>query len=174
MLAVAAVTGALLSGCGGGGGSSQASPSAYVKSVCSSVGGWLASVKARGAQLNTIKTASPAQGRQELQGFFAGVIADTDKALAAIKAAGVPKVSNGQQVASAFQNVFTQFKTVMTQSEAQVNQLPTNSPTAFKAAADRIAATIRQSLSGLASGLSALRTPELQKAAAQTPACQSL
>jgi hypothetical protein len=173
MLAVTAAVAAPLAGCGGGG-SSKASPTSYVKSVCTAVGSWVTTIKGRASQLTTIKPASAAQGRQELQSFISGVISDTDKALAAIKSAGVPNVSNGQQVATALQGAFTQIKGVLAQSQNQANALPTGSPSAFKTAATKLGTSVQQSLSGIAAGLSALRTPDLQKAASQTSACQSL
>jgi hypothetical protein len=171
----------LVGGCGGGGssktssnGSSKVSPTVYVQTVCTAVGSWVNSVKSRASALSANPPHGTTQGRQALQSFIGGVLTDTDKALSAVQAAGVPDVSNGQQISSAITGAFTQVKGVLTQAEQQANQLPTNSPSAFKTAATQLGSSVQQSLSNIGSSLSALKDPALTTAAQKTPACQTL
>ena len=103
-----------------------------------------------------------------------GMTTDARKLAADVKAAGVPDVSNGQQISSALQTAFTRFEAALTTYQTQVNQLPTSSPTAFKTASSQLTTSLQQSLGGIGSGLSGLKSPQLVQAASHTPACQSL
>jgi hypothetical protein len=186
-IAVAGVVAALLAGCGGGGSKTSSSPSGaastakvspatYTKSVCTAFSGFISSIKARQAQLkvSAVPNTTPAQGKQLLATFVGGMTTDARKLAADVKAAGVPDVSNGQQISSALQTAFTRFEAALTTYQTQVNQLPTSSPTAFKTASSQLTTSLQQSLGGIGSGLSGLKSPQLVQAASHTPACQSL
>ena len=174
-IVVVAVVAALLAGCGGGG-SSKVSSSAYIKSVCTAIGGFLHSVKARQSQLNpaTLTHATPVQGKQLIVGVVSGFASDVAKLVSQIKAAGVPDVNNGQQISTAIQTALTRVQSSVATFQTQVNQLPTSSPTAFSAGAKSVATALQQSLSGITSSLSGLSSPQLQQAASKEPACQTL
>jgi hypothetical protein len=156
------------------GGSSKVSPRAYVRSVCTAVGGWLSQIKGLQSQLTVKPPTTPVQGRQALQSFIAKVIIATDQTRSQVKSAGVPDISNGQQVSSALVSAFDQVKGALAQARSQANQLSISSPTAFNSSATQLGSTVQQTLSGIGSGLSGLRAPSLEKASSQTPACQSL
>ena len=167
------VAGAVLwSGCGG---SSKVSANSYVKSVCTAISTYLGSIKNRENQVKAgTPPSAPAQGRQILQNFTSGMLGDTEHALSELKSAGVPNISSGQQISSAIVNVFTQVKNALVRAQAQANQLPITSATAFKSAVSQYVSTFQSSLASVASGLAGLRSSALVTAAGQTPACQAL
>jgi hypothetical protein len=183
-IAVAAAAAALLAGCGGsssktstgGGSTAKVSPSTYTKSVCTAFSGFITSIKSRQSQLkvSAVPNTTPAQGKQLLATFVSGMTSDARKLATDIRAAGVPDVSNGQQISTALQAAFTRFEAALTTYQSQVNQLPTTSPAAFKSASSQLTVSLQQSLSGIGTGLSGLKSPQLQQAASHTPACQSL
>jgi hypothetical protein len=174
--ALAVVVALALAACGGGGSSDKVTPSAYVTSVCKAVGPFEKDVVNRTSALNLSTISSPAQGRTALQGFLSSISTDTKKALAQLKAAGTPDVKNGKAIANAIVNAFGQLDTTMTQAVKQSQSLPTNSATAFKAAAQKLGATVRNSMSSIGTNLQSgtLKSPALEQAAAKAPACKAL
>jgi hypothetical protein len=174
----AAVIGALattagFAGCGSSS-SSGVTAGAYVKAVCNAVGPFEKDVAARSGALNPTTIKSPAQGKTALQGFLSAVSHDTDKALAQLKAAGAPDVTNGKKIETAIVGAFTQLDTAMKTAATNANSLPTTSPTAFQSAATTLGTTVRNSMNGIGSSLSGLKSSELEKAAAKEPACKTL
>jgi hypothetical protein len=180
LLAALALT-AVMAGCGGSSGSSASSssgvsPTAYVKAVCTSVGPFEKDVVTRSSALNVTSINNAAQGKTALQGFLNAVATDTKKALAQLKAGGTPDVKNGKAIAGAIVGAFSQLDSTMTQAVKQADALPTNSPQAFKASAQKLGNTVRSSMTNIGTNLqsSTLKSPDLEQAAAKEPACKSL
>lgn len=173
---------AALSACGSSGsssasgssGSSGASPAAYVQSVCTAVGPFEKDVLTRSSALNLSTITNVVQGKKSLQDFLSAITADTGKAVNELKAAGSPNVSNGKAISNAIVSTFTQLDTGLAQAATQAGSLPTNSPQAFRTAAQALGASIRTSMSGIGSGLQGLKSPELEKAAKSSAACKAI
>jgi hypothetical protein len=158
----------------GSSGSSQVSAGTYVKKVCQAVGPFEKDVQARSSALNLQTIKSPQQGKTALQGFLSAVSSDTDKAVSQLKSAGTPNVKNGQKISNAIVSAFTQLRTALGQADTSANNLPTNSATAFKSAAESLGNTVRTSMSNIGSGLNGLSSSDLETAAKKEPACTSL
>jgi hypothetical protein len=176
ILAMLAITG-VLAGCGGSSsGSSGVAPTAYVKSVCTAVGPFEKDVVSRSSALDLTTINNATQGKSALQSFLNAVATDTDKALAQLKSAGMPDVKNGKAIAGAIVNAFSQLNRTMTQAVKQAAALPTDSPTAFKAAAQKLGGTVRSSMTNIGTNLqsSTLKSPSLEQAAAKESSCKSL
>lgn len=173
LLATLTIT-AALAGCGGSGGSSGVSPSAFMSSLCSTVGPFEKDVQARTSALNLSSLTNAAQGKKALQDFLSAVVADTDKAVSQLKAAGIPKVTNGSQISAQLVKAFTALKTTLAAAASKAGSLPTSSPAAFKAAAQSLGTSVQTSMSSIGSSLNGLKSPELEKAAAKEPACKTL
>ncbi len=156
------------------GDSSTVSPAAYSKSICQAVGPFEKSVQTRSSALNLSSIKSPAQGKQALQGFLNGVVADTEQAITKLKSAGTPNVSNGKKISTAIVGAFTQLHGALGQAVSSANALPTSSAQAFKSAAVTLGTNVRNSMSNIGSSLSGLKSPELESAAKKEPACQNL
>jgi len=176
MLAVVVCTAFLLGGCGGSSAPSKTSPGAYLKSACGAVGDWVATVKARESRLveQLPSSPTPVQGRRLLQSFVAEVVGATDQARSRIRAAGVPGVKEGDLIAEKIAGAFQQISGVLTHAREDAEHLPTANPTAFSTAATLLGNSVQRALSSIGTGLSALRSPQLEAAAATIPACQSL
>ena len=178
-LAVVLLAALAAGGCGGSGSknsSEKSSPEAYVNRVCSSVGQWLRSVENGSAQIGRELTpgSTPAHAKQALETLMRNSVADSESVVAGLRAAGTPDVANGEQIAAALVGSFEQATTALRGVETQVKALPTNDPNAFLVAAKRLGNSVQSSLSSIGSGLSSLRSSELQKAAAKSEECKNL
>ncbi len=160
-----------LSGCGG---SSGVTPAAYVKSICSAIGPFEKTVQSRSSALNLSSIKNPAQGKTALHTFLTAVAGDTETTISQLKAAGTPKVTNGNAIQNGIVSAFTQLRGALLDAATKASSLPTSSPKAFKTAADALGTSVRTSMSSIGSGLSGLRNPALEKAAASEPSCKAL
>jgi hypothetical protein len=164
---------AVLAGCGSSG-SSDVSPAAYVKSICSAIGPFEKQVQTRSSELNLASITSAAQGKTALHDFLAAVAGDTDHAVTQLKAAGTPNVSNGKAISTGIVAAFTQVKAALTQAANKASTLPTNSPEAFKTAAAALGTSVQSSMGRIGSSLGNLKSSTLETAAAKEPACKSI
>ncbi len=168
----------LLAGCGGSSkkSSGQTTAESYVNEVCASVGNWLHSVETSSAEIGKqLKPGStPTHAKQALEGLMNSSVADSERVVSDLHNAGTPNVANGDQIASSLVGSFEQATNALKHVQGQVNALPTNDPRAFLLAARQVGSSVQSSLSSIGSGLSTLHSPELQKAASESPACKSL
>src|SRR5450432_1966045 len=79
-------------GCGSSSSSSSSGVSAgsYVKQVCGAIKPFVTDIQTRSNALNLATLSSPAQGKAALQGFMTSAVADADKAVTQLQAAGTP------------------------------------------------------------------------------------
>jgi hypothetical protein len=149
---------------------------AYVNQVCASVGEWLRAVETRSAQIGKELTpgSTPTHAKQALEGLMDSSVADSERVVSGLHAAGTPNVKNGEQIAGALSGSFEQATAALQNVQAQVRSLPTNEPRTFLTAAKRVAGSVQSSLAGIGTGLSTLHSPELQQAAKQSAACRNL
>lgn len=124
-----------------------------------------------GAQLKSGST--PAEAKRALESLVATAIADTEHVVAQLRAAGVPDVSNGATISAHLVRAFEHASTELQSLEAKVRSLPMD-PSAFRASARRLSASLQSSLSGIGSGLQGLHSPALETAASQSAACRNL
>jgi len=173
MLAAVAL---LVCACGSGGssGSSGVTAAEYVKAICTAVGPFEKDVAARSNQLNSAKLTSAKEGKKAVQDFLGAVSTDTDQALAKLKAAGTPNVSNGKTISTTIVSAFKQLKSAISTALTQANNLSTSSPQAFQKGATALGTTVQSSLGGISSSLGKLKSADLEKAAAKEPSCTAL
>jgi hypothetical protein len=164
----------LCAGCGSSDSSdsSKISASNYVKSVCSAISPLERDVVTRSSALNNTTAANATEAKKTLQGFLTAVEQDASQALSKIKSAGTPDISNGKAVAETIVKAFTELRDAMKLALNKSDSLPTDSPAAFKTAAQALGASVRGSLNNIDS--SGLSNPDLEKAAASQAACKSL
>ncbi len=168
------IAAAALAGCGGSG-SSSISPATYVKAVCSALGPFEKDVQARSAALQNLPQSKTAAERKSiLQGFFVAVVGDSNKAVSQLKAAGTPNVKNGGKIESAIVLVFTRFGTAAKAASTKADALPTTSLPAFQTAANALNSSFTTSMSGIGSGVSGLKSPELDAAEKKEPTCKAI
>jgi hypothetical protein len=174
-LALVMTGGALaLAGCGGSGSGSTVSPTAYVKSVCQAVGPFEQDITSRSQRLNLANIKSAAAGKHELVLFLQAASQDSSRVVARLKSAGSPQLQNGTKISATIVRVFAQLDTALSKAARQSENLPTSSAASFRTAAASLGAGVQGSMAHIGQGLSGLRSPELQKAAAKVPACGSI
>jgi hypothetical protein len=173
-LAVALVATTPLTSCGGS--SKRTSASAYVDEVCSSVGTWLHSVETRSAEFGRQlgPGSTPSKAKQALEGLISSSVADSEHVVDGLRGAGTPDVPEGEKIASAVVGSFQQAASALRGVQGQIKALPTSEPHAFLTAARQIGTSVRNSLSSIGDGVSSLRSPKLQEAAANSEACRNL
>jgi len=161
-------------GCGGGSSSSsRVSARAYTTSVCRAFISWEGDIK-KTLTTATAAAATTAQGKSELESFFKGASADTQRIVGKLRAAGVPDVSNGQVDARAVITAFQKVTTAMQHGLTQAQSLPTADLSSFKNGAESLMSEAQTSFTGAFGGLSGLSSPQLDHAAKSNPACAPL
>ncbi len=164
-----------LAGCGDSSSSSTGvTAAAYVKSVCTAVRGWASDIDTRSGALNVATIKNADQGKAAIKTFFTAAVADTSQVVAKLQSAGQPSISGGKQISAAFVSAFSQIETALKTGQGQANALPTNNPTQFRDAGRKLANSVQSSLNDIGSGLSGLKSPELESAAKKEPACAPL
>jgi len=148
----------------------------YVRSFCAIVVPFAKDIAARSAALGQTPIANAAQAKTAYQGFLSAVAADTQHALSQLRGAGQPNVTNGKAISAAIVNAFSQLTGAMTRAVAQAKALPTGSAAAFRAAAQSLGTNVRSAMTSIGTSLTTgrLRSPQLEQAAAKTPACKSI
>jgi hypothetical protein len=165
----------VVAGCGGSSSaSSSVSASSYVKSVCTAVGTFRTDVQNKITSLGSANITTPAQGKKALQDFLSAASTSADAAVTKLKGAGTPDVNNGKQISTSLTNAFNQLSSALKQAESSTNNLSTSSKAAFAAGAKSIQTNIQNSIQGMLSSLSALKSADLQTAAKNEPSCTSL
>jgi hypothetical protein len=178
-LAVVLLVAAAAGGCGGSSSKTsngKTTPDAYVDQICSAVGDWLRAVEGSSAQIGKeLKPGStPAHAKQALETLMRNAVVDSERVVAGLQAAGKPNVQGGEQIAAGLVGSFQQATTALRHVEAQVKALPTEDPKAFLTAARQVGPSVQSSLASIGTGLSSLRSSELQHAASKSLACKNL
>jgi hypothetical protein len=181
LLATAAIALLALAGCGSSSSSNskatvKATPVAYVGDVCTAVGAWLRSVQSGSNDIakQLAPGSTPSRAKQALESLLGNSVADSQTIVRSLEAAGVPEVPNGATISEALVHTFRHAAEALEHVRTEVTQLPTSNPHAFLTATNHVSADVRQSLSGIASGLSPLRSPALQKASESSPSCKTI
>lgn len=156
----------------GSSGSSKVSAGTYVSDVCSAISPLERDVVSRSSALNSTTAPNATEAKKTLQGFLVAVEQDAAHALSKVKAAGTPNITNGEAVAGTIVKTFTELRDAMRVALTKSKSLPTDSPTAFRTAAQALGADVKASLNGIDS--SGLTNPDLEKAAAGESACKSV
>jgi hypothetical protein len=159
-------------GCGGGAGDG-ASPEAYVRARCTTLLAWKAAVQHAGKKIQGERPRTLAQGRQNYVRFVSELLAATRRAATAMRAAGVPGVSNGPQIEHALVAVFDDAAGVLQQARGRARMIPINGTRAYTKAVGALTASIRTTMTKMGS-VSPGDSSQLQAAAATSPACKPL
>ncbi len=145
-----------------------------MKSVCTAVRGWAQDIQTKSGALDLATISNTKQGKTAIEGFFDSAVTDTGTVVSKLQAAGTPDVTNGKKISTALVSSFSRIQTALSQGKTAATSLPTNSPTEFRNAGQKLANNVRQSLSGIGAGLSGLTSSQLESAAKSEPACKPL
>jgi hypothetical protein len=179
-LSASALAVALLTGCGsspsGNSPAGTVSATRYVAAVCTSVASWYRGLQTRTGTLSHEVTprTPPAAGKKALESFLALSVADTETAAGALRAAGVPNVSNGTKIARTLVGAFEHANGTLKGLSARVAAMPASNSAAVSAEVKHVSDSVQALPLELGSGFAGLNTAELDKAAAQSPTCKSV
>ena len=157
------------------GGDGTASVNDYASDICTAFTDWTQAIQDRQTELEEglEPGASPQEGKDALQGFLDDSVAASDELVDDVEAAGTPDTENGEEAANALQEAAEGARDQLADAQADVGDLPTDSPEAFSEAADQFGDDIRIALEGVGEGLEDIETPELDKAIDEVEACQT-
>jgi hypothetical protein len=163
-----------LAGCGGPARAS-AGPSAvdWAAQVCTTLGPWRMAIVQlnHDAQARLAAATTPGQTRTELLTLFTGGQDATERARAAIVAAGVPDVAGGAELAQRFVASLAQVRDAYTHAATSLRAIPTAAASYY----DQVAAvitTLTQEYDHSAVDLSTLSSPQLRAAFLAQDKCQ--
>lgn len=174
-ISVLLAAGLFLGACGGDEGGGQAE--AYASSICQAFSTWVNDISQRNQTLTASlgPQATPAEGKEQLQVFLDSVLQDTDKLISSVDAADVPDVEGGQRAAAQIKSATQRAKTSFESARTQVDQLPTDNPSAFRTGAQQIGSQIGSSLSAVGQELrNRAQSEEIRQAFQDSPTCARL
>lgn len=163
---------------------SEAAPKPWVAGFCTSVLTWAQTAKTTGADLQRIATGVQKSKSFDLRTVRARFVAPLSKIAAAtdqlesqLHKLGPPSVPHGadiqRQVEAAFTALGRRFHAAVKAAKA----LPVTNPVAFANGAIKLGKTVQGATTSLGQALSALgkyKEPQLDAAAAATPACKKV
>jgi hypothetical protein len=156
-------------------GPAAVSAETYVSSLCSALQNWITALQEGQAEVQgTVEPGNAESGKQALATFFDGAVADTQTMISTVEAIGTPDVDGGDTIAQELLFRFTEAKTALEGTRAQVDTLPTDNPQAFAAAATELGGAIQTQLESVGDALSTISQPDLDAATNADPTCQSL
>jgi hypothetical protein len=166
VLAMACV--ASVAGCGG-----AVAPRTWAGSVCRSLAPWRAQI----AALNTKVThemdadTTPAQARDYLTGLLRGAADATERARAAVEAAGVPDVEGGAEIERRYVAALAKVRDAYRRADTTIAGLDTGDPDRFYAAVGAAMATLNADYQASGVDTGSLVSDELQADFNQVAAC---
>ena len=171
---------ATAAGCGGSSSQTKGTqpPGNWAADVCGAVRSWASDQNARSKLLNrTIRNVeSFAEARSRLGDYLDGTIARTDSMLGDVRRAGTPDVEGGAQVAGEFQASLAKLEPVLEDARVQAAKLPEDL-TGFRAGVKDLSDSVAAAESQVGQDLARLATsqehPELARAFAAEPSCNS-
>jgi hypothetical protein len=155
-----------------------AAPGAWAKSVCTSVGAWLATIEhANAGKAATAATTTPKAAKKALLKLVNASLAATTKLVAKLKKAGAPAVKSGALLASEVRDGYAQVARSLKQSQHDLKRASVKSVTAFLGAARGVEDALESALEHVQAAFNAatnLDIPAMVKAFAAQPACAKL
>jgi hypothetical protein len=168
---VAGIAVVALAGCGGGG--SGTSATVYVKARCLTLTAWKTAVQKAGVKIQAERPKTLAEGKRSYVEFVGTLLSATRHAAAAMRAAGTPSISGGQDVAQRLVSAFAGEGRALQQAAIDARAIPTNHTSAYAKAVGALTTSISHTLSTMGS-VNPGNSPQLQAAAAKEPACKAL
>ncbi len=160
-----------------GSGSGNDQVDAWAGEVCGAVGSWLTGINDLGAQLGTDVQgmADLEEGRDLLVTFMEDVVGLTDAMLGSVEGAGAPDIERGDELAADLLAALQPVKTTFEEAVVEAQNLPTDDPETFSAAATELGNSITGSQGEFQTQFDALQeeydSPEINAAFESVPAC---
>ena len=152
----------------------------YAGSVCAALSSWLDNLANAS---NVFATSTSAENdlqkvRAQFVTFFGGAIDETDRMVAEVEAAGVPRLAKGRQVSAAMLRELGTFRPLLVEAQSRARQLPVARPARFTKQAQSLGAGFRIETTKLETVFDVLATryhePSLARAAGDDVNCRHL
>lgn len=117
--------------------------------------------------------AAPGTERDALEGFVNTAADASNSLVEEIDDAGVPDIDNGTEVADAIRTAFEDTRGEIEDAQDKVADIPVDSASDYRAAADQFVADLRTTLEGIGEPLAEVDAPELESALGEASACQT-
>ena len=162
-------------GCGSSSSSGGVAPRVWVKSVCDAVVPFKNDIQRRAGTINFAGATNLPELKQKLQGLMSAGASDAARAASKVRAAGAPNVTDGVHDEAALVNAFSQLAKALSSAASQARALPTNSATAFLAAAGKLTSTAQTSVSSISPSINSVKdNSTLDAAAKSTLSCAGM
>jgi hypothetical protein len=157
---------------------SSTAPRVWAGKVCSAVSTWQKQLTKRSASFAKLNGTSLPAIRNQLAGFFAGIVADTDALVAAVDRSGTPAVPHGADIRRTFRAALVKTRTLFAADVRRAKRLPVDSPAAFTTGVSALGkalaaqgATIAKAFGGIEKQFG---STQLTGAMRPVPACTAL
>jgi hypothetical protein len=173
-IALFAAAALAVSACGDDDGGDKVGVGDFANDICTAFTDWTEAIQARQSELQSglDPGASPQEGKEALQGFLDDAVEASEQLVEDVDGAGTPDIDNGEEAADALQGAAENARDKLEEAQENAEELPTDTPEAFKQAADDFGNEVRSALQGVGDGLEEIDTPDLDKAIDEESACQ--
>ncbi|MEV0896581.1 hypothetical protein [Actinoplanes sp. NPDC049802] len=168
-LALVLVLAAPLAGC-----SSQPGPQAWAALVCTALSPWRSEIDtltSRTQQQMTAET-TPAQAKENLARLFDGAATASEQARAGVEKAGVPDVTNGEQIADGFLGSLAGIRDAYGTARTGIEALATSPAKSFYTEVARVVEKLTTDYELSSLDTAKLESVELRQAFDSLPECQ--
>jgi len=152
--------------------SATVAPATWTVRVCTALDQWHTRVVAVAPRA---ASADPVVARASLSGSLGQSVVATDDLVRAMRAAGVPKVAHGREIAASLVATFTRVRAQLATAARRAQRLPTTDAAAFATGAGAVERALAQSMSGVDTAMakagSKFPSKALDRAFAGTSAC---
>ena len=146
----------------------------YANDVCTALTTWTQSLHDQQTELQ--ETAEPGRSPQEdrdaLQGFVDGAVEASEALVDDVEAAGEPEIEDGGEVADAFRDAVEETRGELEDAQADVSEIPVDTPGAYRAAVEEFVTDVRTALEGIDDHFGDVEAPDLETALDEASACQ--
>jgi hypothetical protein len=154
------------------GASATVAPATWTARVCTALDQWHTRVVAVAPRA---ASADPVVARASLSGSLGESVVATDDLVRAMRAAGVPKVAHGREIAASLVATFTRVRTQLAATARRAQGLPTTDPAAFATGATAVERALERTMSSVYTALAKagnkFPSKTLDRAFARTAAC---
>jgi hypothetical protein len=153
--------------------SNRVAPKTWAKSVCGALKPWTAEIQTLQAQAQQKITAksNAAQTKTELVTLFGGMEKSTSAVMTEVAKAGVPDVTDGDEIADQFVQVLTGARDSFATGRDEVDKLGTADPKAFYDGVVAAGTAMSRKYGQSAEAFGEIKSPELDKALDEVPEC---
>jgi hypothetical protein len=146
----------------------------WAGSVCAALGPWRATITDlnRRAADQMAQAKTPAETKQNLVALVADARDATEKARAAVAAAGVPNVQGGASIASSFADTLARTRDAYAAAETELQALAGDEQSAFYDGVVAVLDRLNQSYQASGVELTNLDSPQLREAFDRLPECR--